>query len=344
MVRAAIGVFVLGFFSLLPLAWLQLGVPWMTLAVTFVFIPLADALVGRARPQTYESMPRSWARWVPRTHLAFQLVLLVAAVRAAPTLAPAELIAVAFGVGTITGGVGITVAHELGHRASRFDRALAKALLVSVGYGHFFVEHVRGHHVRVATPDDPATAPRGMTVYRFLLRSLLGSFAHAWRLEALRLGASGRRAWHVANWTLSGTVLSLLLLTGVAAVGGAKGFVLAFVQAAWAVTLLEVVNYIEHYGLQRHRVGDRYEPVAARHSWDADYVVSNFLLFNLQRHADHHAEMQRPYETLRASPQAPQLPAGYPALIPIALVPPLWFALMDARLPQAEAGQGLHLR
>jgi alkane 1-monooxygenase len=337
MMRAAIGIFILGAFSLLPLAWLAAGVPWMTLVVTFVLIPIVDALAGRARPQSYEREPRRWARWVPRAHLVFQIVLLVAAVRVAPQLTAGELAAFALAVGTISGGIGITVAHELGHRASRLDRAIAKALLVTVGYGHFIVEHVRGHHVRVATPDDPASAPRGMNVYRFVLRSIAGSFAHAWRLEAMRLAATGRAAWHLGNWTLTATVLSLLLLALAAWAGGGNAIALMLGQAAWAVALLEIVNYIEHYGLQRRRIGGRYEPVAPRHSWDADHAVSNFLLFNLQRHADHHAEMQRPFETLRPSPDAPQLPAGYPLMIPIALVPPLWFALMDARLPQPEA-------
>lgn len=336
MLRASIGIVILGAFALQPLLWLAAGVPWMTLAVTFVLIPIVDALVGRARPQSYERAPRPWARWVPRAQLVFQAALLAAAVRVAPQLSAGELAAFALAVGTISGGIGITVAHELGHRASALDRAIAKALLVSVGYGHFIVEHVRGHHVRVATAEDPASAPRGMSVYRFVVRSIGGGFAHAWRLEAMRLAATGRAAWHPANWTLTATVLSLLLLALAGVAGGGLAVALMLGQAAWAVVLLETVNYIEHYGLQRRRSGGRYEPVTPRHAWDADYAVSNFLLFNLQRHADHHAEMQRPFETLRASPNAPQLPAGYPTLIPIALVPPLWFALMDRRLPQGE--------
>lgn len=337
MVRAAIDVILLGTFSLLPLAWLAAGVPWMTLVVTFLLIPIVDALVGRARPQAHEPVPLPWARWVPRAHLLFQFVLLAAAVRVAPQLAPAELVAFAFGVGTVTGGVGITVAHELCHRADRLDRAIAKALLVMVGYGHFVVEHVRGHHVRVATPEDPASAPRGMDVYRFIVRSVAGGFAHAWRLEALRLAARGRSAWNVANWALTAPALSLLLLAVAGLAGGINALWLMLAQAAWAVVLLETVNYIEHYGLRRRRTEVGYEPVSVRHSWDADYVVSNFLLFNLQRHADHHAHMQRPFETLRASPRAPQLPAGYPTLIPVALVPPLWFALIHPRLPREES-------
>lgn len=170
-------------------------------------------------------------------------------------------------VGTISWGLGITVAHELGHRPSSFDRILAKALLVVVGYGHFFVEHLRGHHRRVATREDRASAPRGMGSYRFLARSLTGGFVHAWHLEARRRSARGRAAWHLSNWVLLGSALSLPLLALAWVAGGAAGTLLVVVQAAWVVVLLELVNYVEHYGLQRRLVEGRYEPVRARHSW-----------------------------------------------------------------------------
>ncbi len=264
-------------------------------------------------------------------------MLLFEAVRLAPTLGRSELIVFGLAVGTVTGGIGITVAHELGHRSAWLDRAIAKALLVPVLYGHFFVEHVRGHHVRAATPADPATAPRGMNVYRFILRSVAGGFAHACSLEAMRLRRSGRSAWHPTNWVLGGTAMSGAVLGAAAWAGGVPALALMVLQAAAAVVLLEIVNYIEHYGLQRRRFGTRYEPVQPRHSWNADFAVSNWLLFNLQLHSDHHAHMQRPCEALRTMPEAPQLPAGYPAMVVAALIPPLWFALIEPRLAQAQA-------
>lgn len=328
---------VLALFATMPLVWVALGIPWMTLVVTFVLIPALDAWVGAPRQGATQALPAPIARWIPRAHLVFQAWLLVGAVRLAPTLALDELVVFALAVGTVTGGIGITVAHELGHRAARIDRAIAKALLVSVLYGHFFVEHVRGHHVRVATPDDPATAPRGMNVYRFLLRSVIGGFAHAWRLEAMRLRRSGRSAWHPSNWVLSGAVLSGLLLGAATWAGGVPALVLFVLQAVWACVLLEIVNYIEHYGLQRRRVAARYEPVQPRHSWNADFAISNWLLFNLQLHSDHHAHMERPYEALRTMPEAPQLPAGYPTMVVAVLIPPLWFALIERRLREATA-------
>lgn len=323
------------FFVLSPLRWIELGMPWLTLLITFVLIPLIDAAVGRPRPDV-QSVPMAFARWIPRLQLPLQALLLVQALRIAPALEPWQLLLSALAVGVVTGGMGITIAHELGHRASRLDRGIARALLVSVCYGHFYVEHVRGHHVRVATPDDPATAPRGMNVYRFVFRSVMGSFMHAWKLEAMRLGRLGRSSWSLSNWTLTGSMASAALLALAAWAGGAPAAVLFVVQSAVAIVLLEIINYVEHYGLLRRLVGGRYEPVRDEHSWNADFVVSNWILFNLQLHSDHHARMQKPYEQLRTVPHAPQLPAGYPTMVLLALVPPVWFATMDRRLPAAS--------
>jgi alkane 1-monooxygenase len=335
MTAALLATVFLVFFVLSPLRWIELGMPWLTLLITFVLIPLIDAAVGRPRPGA-QSAPPAFARWIPRLQLPLQALLLVQALRIAPALEPWQLLLSALAVGVVTGGMGITIAHELGHRASRLDRGIARALLVSVCYGHFYVEHVRGHHVRVATPDDPATAPRGMNVYRFVVRSVMGSFMHAWKLEAMRLRRLGRSSWSLSNWTLTGSMASAALLALAAWAGGAPAAVLFVVQSAVAIVLLEIINYVEHYGLLRRLVDGRYEPVRDEHSWNADFVVSNWILFNLQLHSDHHARMQKPYEQLRTMPHAPQLPAGYPTMVLLALVPPVWFATMDRRLPAAS--------
>jgi alkane 1-monooxygenase len=336
MLVTAIGVALLAFFAAMPLVGLQIGAPWISLAISFVAIPVLDALVGPPRLRSCPPPPIPLVRWIPRLQLPLQAALLAGAIVVAPRLDWATLVVFALAVGSVTGGLGITIAHELGHRAAPLDRAIAKALLVAVCDGSFLVEHIRGHHVRVGTPDDPATAPRGMSVYRFIVRSTVGSFVHAWRLEALRLAQRGRSPWHPANWVLTSSLLSLALLFACIAVAGAKGGVLFVLQSAWAIVLLETINYIEHYGLMRRRVNGRYEPVREEHSWDADFVVSNWVLFNLQLHADHHAHMRKPFEQLRAVRHAPQLPAGYPAMLLAAWVPPLWFALMDERIPPAH--------
>jgi len=333
-----VSILLLALLALAPLLWLRLGIPWMALVVSFVAVPAIDLLAGRGAGARESSRRLSAAsNWVPRAHVPVQIVLLVEAVRLAPSLAPIELVVFAVAVGTVTGGLGITVAHELAHRPGGPDRALARALLVTVAYGHFLVEHVRGHHLRVATPEDPASAPQGMSLYRFLLRSLGGGFVHAWQLEARRLSRRGRSAWHLSNWVLSGSLASLLLLACAALAGGTAGLILAVVQAAWAVVLLEIVNYIEHYGLQRRCIDGRYEPVGARHAWNSDFRFSNWMLFNLQLHADHHLHAEKPFAELRSLSEAPQLPAGYPLLVPIAMLPPLWFRIMDPAVRRLEA-------
>jgi alkane 1-monooxygenase len=334
-----LGTLSLGAFSLLPWLGAATGRPWLSLAVTFLFLPLLDAWVGHPRAGwPTVDLPRALAGWLPRLQVPLQAALLCLALWLLPSLSPLEQVVFALAVGTVTGGIGITVAHELGHRASRFDRALARVLLVSVGYGHFHVEHNRGHHVRVATPDDPASAPRGMTVYQFILRSVSGGLRHAWRLEAIRMAAHERSVLHPANWVLTGTLLWLALVLAAGFGFGPAAALFLVAQALCAVVLLEIVNYIEHYGLQRRRLANgRPEPVAPHHSWNADFTISNWLLFNLQLHSDHHAHVQRPFEALRTMPQAPQLPAGYPTLVLVALLPPLWFALMDRRVPPTVA-------
>jgi alkane 1-monooxygenase len=333
MLATILGVFFLALFTLMPLHWVQVGLPWASIAVAFGLIPLIDALVGRARPRAAPPPPLPFARWIPRLQLPLQAALLIGAVRIAPHLPTGELVVFAFAVGTATGGIGITIAHELCHRRSRLDRAIAKALLVSVCYGHFVVEHVRGHHVRVGTPDDPGTAPRGMSVYRFIVRSVVGSFAHAWRLERIRLERAGRSQWHPSNWVLTGSLLSLALVVLAGIVAGRAGVLLFVVQSVWAFVLLEIINYVEHYGLQRRRLDGQWEPVLEEHSWNADFIVSNWVLFNLPLHSDHHAHMEKPFEQLRTHAAAPQMPAGYSAMVLLALVPPLWFAVMDPLLP-----------
>lgn len=337
---AVLAVAGLALFATQPLRWQQLGWPAMTLVVTFVLVPLLDAGVGAPRGNVFEPVPAGLARWLPSLHLPLQAYLLVAAARLAADLSPGGLLLLALGVGTIAGGLGITIAHELGHRASRLDRSIARILLASVGYAHFQIEHIRGHHVRVATPEDPATAPAGMSLYRFLPRTVLGGLRHAWRLEAMRLAARGRASWSPANGVLRGGLLTLAIVAAIGAWAGAAGMLLWSLQALWAVVLLETVNYIEHYALRRRRVGERYEPVGPRHSWNADFALSNWLLFNLQLHSDHHARMSAPYDALRSVPGAPQLPAGYPAMVVVAFLPPLWFRLMDPRLPPQGALPG----
>ncbi len=233
----------------------------------------------------------------------------------------------------IVNAAGINAGHEWGHGGGRFSAWMAKLALAPSAYGHFFVEHNRGHHVRVATPEDPASARFGESYWRFLPRTLLGSLRSAWALERQRLAARGLPVWNWRNENLSAWALTVVLFGGLALWLGAAVLPFLLLQALYAACLLEAVNYLEHYGLARRR-GDsgRYERCSPQHSWNSDRVVSNLLLYQLQRHSDHHAHPRRPYQTLRHFDDSPQLPAGYGALIPLVYLPPLWFRLMNPRV------------
>lgn len=234
--------------------------------------------------------------------------------------------------GVIGGVLAINPAHELIHKPGRLEPLLGGILLTSVGYQGFKVEHVRGHHVHVATPLDSSTARLGESVYAFVPRALWLNVRNAWRLEATRLRGRGQSPCSARNEMVRWSVLWLVLLAVFAAWGGwaAAGFFLA--QGVIAAATLEVINYVEHYGLSRRELAPgRYERVTHRHSWNAPQRYTNWLLFNLQRHSDHHAQARRRYQALLHHPDSPRLPAGYASMFVLALLPPLWRRVMDHR-------------
>ena len=306
-------------------------------------IALLDALLpgGKRSPAPLDpAASPSYFRAVLRLYVPLQLALIAAGGYAAMNADWPVVLGIAFSVGFIAGAQGITFAHELGHSKSKIDRFCAWVLMTSVCYGHFMVEHYRGHHPRAATEDDPATARFGESLYHFLLRSLWGSLASGWRLEAQRL-AQFRQPWwrSLLVWSAIASVM-LFVLPAFYLPAPAAMKVIAFLalQSVIAFVLLEIVNYIEHYGLQRKVVGDgasaagrKPEPFGLMHAWNADHVASNSLLANLQRHSDHHMHAWKPYPTLAPLP-GPQLPTGYAGCLMLAMLPPVWFALMHRRI------------
>lgn len=228
------------------------------------------------------------------------------------------VLSISFIVGLYTGGIGITVGHELCHKKEFKFRLMADLILSSVCYQHFAVEHVRGHHLNVATPSDPASAHKNESCYSFVWRSIVGSFKHALELDA--------------RYVLFGFGLSVLMAL-LFAYFGLKVLVYFLLQSLVAVVLLELVNYIEHYGLTRKQLDNgRFEKVLPIHSWNSSHLFSNYLLFNLQRHSDHHANATLAFSALQHQVKAPQLPSGYPGMILLALVPVLWFKVMNSKL------------
>lgn len=273
------------------------------------------------------------ARWILRVFVPLELLMLAAGLSAAAQASWPTVIGVAYAVGFVAGAQGITFAHELGHSRHRADRALAWILMGVVAYPQFMVEHYRGHHVRAATFDDPASARPGESLWAFLPRTLGGSLRGAWELEARQLQRL-KRSW-LASPLLWWTAGALAWICTLALLGQWKMLAFWVLQSAFAIWLLETVNYIEHYGLQRRTGADgRPEPFGVQHAWNADHVITNSLLANLQRHSDHHLHAWKPFGQLEALP-GPQLPTGYAGCILLAAVPPVWFALMHPRLEAA---------
>jgi alkane 1-monooxygenase len=236
-------------------------------------------------------------------------------------------------------GIAINTAHELGHKRASLERWLSRVALAQSGYGHFYIEHNRGHHVRVATPEDPASARLGESFYAFLPRTVIGSLRSAWELEAVRLRRMQRGPWSVHNDILGAWAMTVVLFAALTAVFGVVVLPYLVIQAVVGFSLLEVVNYLEHYGLLRQKRDDgRYERTRAEHSWNANNMASNVLLYHLQRHSDHHANPIRRYQALRHVDEAPQLPTGYAGMILLATIPPLWRRVMDHRVLEHYRG------
>mgnify|MGYP001161959108 CR=1 FL=1 len=240
-------------------------------------------------------------------------------------------VALLLGVGTIDGGA-LLVGHELGHKAERIDQIFGILANNVVGYAHFRIEHNRGHHTWVATPEDPASARFGESIYAFAGRELPGAFRRGWANEAERLTRKGLPVWSWRNEILVGFALTLAVAAALVAAFGLKvlPFILAHHFMGWYA--LTQANYVEHYGLKRAKLPDgRYQPVEPRHSWNTNHIVSNLMTFHLQRHSDHHANPMRPYQSLRDFDDLPRLPSGYPGMFVLAAIPPLWFRTMDPR-------------
>ena len=312
---------------------------WLTPLVVYALIPFADALIGEddANPPD-EAMPAlnadRYYRYAVMAAIPLQYATFVWGTWTAMTgdLPWYSLLGLFFSVG-MASGLAINVAHELGHQTSPLERWLAKIALAPVLYGHFYVEHNRGHHVRVATPEDPATSRYGETFYEFLPRCVIGSVASAWEIERRRLAKEGRSVWHWSNDNLQAWALSVVLFAGMAVWLGWLALPFMILQGLFGGSLLEVVNYLEHYGLKREKKADgSYERCQPHHSWNSNHLATNILLYHLQRHSDHHAYPTRSFQTLRNFEGLPRLPNGYAGMILLAYLPPLWFRVMNPRV------------
>ena len=240
-------------------------------------------------------------------------------------------------MGLLCGTFGINVGHELGHRVNKFEQLLAKALLMSSLYMHFFIEHNKGHHKNVATPEDPSSARYNEPIYSFYFRTILFSYLSAWKIANGEMRKKGLPLLHFKNEMLQAHIIQALFI------------VVIYLKFDWLVTgyfltaaligigLLETVNYIEHYGLQRKRISEgKYERALPLHSWNSNHILGRLMLFELSRHSDHHYLASRKYQVLQHHDEAPQLPTGYPGSMMLSLLPPAWFYVMNKRIRAME--------
>ncbi len=330
--------------TLIPLMWVSGMVGgWTVLLVplaTWALYPMLDAAFGlnaaNADPETPDG-ELLWHRVITWIWGPLQIVTVfgVIAMLVRSDFALWEMLAVTFGLGIVAGAVGIVYAHELMHQGPTFERRLGDLLMTSVLYGHFRSEHLLVHHRYVCTPRDPVTARYNEGFYRFFARVLGQCFVSAWKAEAGKLAKAGLPFWVRANPFWRYAVLQGLFIAFAGLIGGWLGVVLFLLHAFVAIWQLELVNYIEHYGLARRHLGDgKYEHVQPRHSWNASHRVSNWFLINLQRHSDHHYKPDRRYPLLQnyAADEAPQLPFGYAVMGTLAMIPPLWRRRMNPRV------------
>lgn len=316
---------------------------WLAPALGFGVVPLLEAVLGENAEN--DAPPTAATRrlydWLLYLNVPLLWGLLLATLwRLTHTALPGwEQAGLVLSAGTVVGTMGVNVAHELGHRATRLEKTLAHVQLLSALFLHFHIEHNRGHHRYVGTPRDPATARRGESFYAFLLRAVPGEFASAFHLEAERLARKGQSAWSFQNDLLRYVALEIAFVLALAAGLGWAGAGWFLLIASVGILLFQLVDYVEHYGLVRRELEPgTWERVRPCHSWNADFVLGRLLLYELTRHSDHHYQPARKYQTLRHLDPSPQLPAGYPAMMLLALVPPLWFRVMD---PRAEAALAL---
>ena len=308
-------------FILFALAWIAFQKSgwwcWIPLLFSFGFIPLAEMLL---KPDPNNDDPQEEATlknnrvfdFILYTATLFHFLLLVFFLSGISKWNnPLDLAGRIISMGILCGVFGINLAHELGHRTKSFERFLSKALLLTSLYMHFYIEHNKGHHTRVSTPDDPASARRDESIFSFWIRSISGSYRSAWVIANHDAQKSKIRISALANEMMIFQIIQILFLSAIGIFIGLKAFIGFTLAAIIGILLLESVNYIEHYGLTRKKTEDnRYERVQPHHSWNSDHILGRWMLFELSRHSDHHHLASRKFQILRSIQQAPQMPTG----------------------------------
>lgn len=317
---------------------------WLPLIYAWFFIPLVELFTrpdesNLSRAEEELAKKNFWYDLllylvVPFQYLALGLFLYVVSFWHQNWI---DMVGKTLVMGLLCGVMGINVGHELGHRSKKFEQLLAKMLLLSSLYMHFFIEHNKGHHKKVGTPEDPASARYGEMLYAFYLRTVVFSYVSAWKIASKDARKKGFRAFSLHNEMLQFHLIQFALVGLVFWVFGGLTTLLFLVAAGQGILLLETVNYIEHYGLQRRQIAEgRYERAMPEHSWNSNHIIGRVMLFELSRHSDHHYLASRKYQVLRHHEHSPQMPTGYPGMMLLATVPPAWFYVMNKRVKRYQ--------
>jgi len=319
----------------------------LPLLLNYVIAPILDWVLGEDPSSPPEAIVSQLEQDLYYRRLTYIVVPLhfISLIGAAAYAATQDLSAWAIlglaAVAGVTSGLAINAGHELGHKNSQLEKLLAKIVLAVPAYGHFTIDHNQGHHRNVSTPDDPASARMGESIYKFALRESPGALREAWAFERDRLARRARPVWHSNNQILQSYALTALLTIGL--VGAFGWIVIPFLivhnlVAWWQLT---TANYIEHYGLLRRKdARGKFERCEPHHSWNSNHIYSNLVLLHLARHSDHHAHPTRRYQSLRHYDDLPTLPSGYFGAYLLAYIPTLWFRFMDKRLLALPHVQG----
>lgn len=318
------------------------GTEWtiaLPLAFTYLVIPVFDWLCGTDEnnpPEEIVAQLEEDPYYRVLTYLTvpmhFIVLIAIAAFVGTQDLTIWSVLLLALTAGSYS-GLGINTAHELGHKKTELERLLARIVSAVPAYGHFCIEHNRGHHTEVATPEDPASSRMGESIYKFMLREIPGTMRRGWIQEKKRLERQGHSQWSLHNEVLQSYLITAVLQIGLLIAFGWIMIPFLVIHNVFAWFQLTSANYIEHYGLLRERTeSGRYERCQPHHSWNANYIFSNLALFHLERHSDHHANPTRRYQSLRNFEGLPQLPNGYYGMYVIAYLPWVWFKVMDRRV------------
>jgi len=313
---------------------------WVPLLYTFFLIPFLELFI-KADPSNLDEVEEA----LVKKNKAYDFILYAAVIMQyyslwvffhsfqQQLLSNSDITGRVMSMGLLCATFGINVAHELGHRVNKMEQTFAKLLLLTSLYMHFFIEHNKGHHKNVATPNDPSTAKYKQSVYAFWVQTLIGTYVSAWEISNEALVKKGKSWWSLKNEMLLFQIIQLLFVGCIIYFFGGNIACLFILAALMGGLLLETVNYIEHYGLSREQTGnEQYERVQPHHSWNSNHIIGRLMLFELSRHSDHHYLASRKYQILRSFDDAPQMPTGYPGMILLSLFPPLWFKIMHQQI------------